>query len=128
MNFNNLRNQRGISFWYFIWQVVLFICLSYILIIGIPPYLDNAKIKRALTSLAEDDRVNSMSRAEIVKRLNRKLNIDVADDIVSVRETLRIRNVDGRKELSMNYEMVVPVAYNVSLLLDFENRVLTPKQ
>ena len=84
MKFSNPNTQRGLSFWYFIWQVVFFICVSYILIIGIPPYLDNAKIQRALDSLVEERSVQTMSRAQIVKALNRKLNIDVADDIVLV--------------------------------------------
>ena len=128
MKFSNPSTQRGLSFWYFIWQVVFFICVSYILIIGIPPYLDNAKIQRALDSLVEERPVQTMSRAQIVKALNRKLNIDVADDIVLVSKVLKIKPVDGRKELRIDYEVVVPVVYNISLLMDFENSALSQRQ
>ena len=127
MKFNNPRAQRGLSFWYFIWQVVLFICLAYLLIIGIPPYLDNAKLKRALESLAEEPRVMQMSKPQMIKLLNRKLNIDIADDIVNLKQVFKVKNVEGRKELSIDYEIAVPVVYNISMLLDFENHVLTPK-
>ena len=128
MKFSNPNTQRGLSFWYFIWQVVFFICVSYILIIGIPPYLDNAKIQRALDSLVEERSVQTMSRAQIVKALNRKLNIDIADDIVQVAKVLKIKPVDGRKELRIDYEVVVPVVYNLSLLMDFENSALSQRQ
>jgi len=128
MRFNYPRNQKGLSFWYFIWQVVFFICVSYILIIGIPPYLDNAKIQRALDSMVEEPRVRDMSRPQIVRLLNRKLNIDIADDIVKVAKVLKIKIVDGRKELRIDYEVVVPVVYNVSLLLDFQNSAITAKR
>ena len=127
MKFNNPRAQRGITFWYFIWQVVLFICVTYILIIGIPPYLDNAKLKRALESLAEEPRGMQMSKPQMIKLLNRKLNIDIADDIVNLKQVFKVKNVEGRKELSIDYEIAVPVVYNISMLLDFENHVLTPK-
>ena len=128
MKFSNPSTQRGLSFWYFIWQVVFFICVSYILIIGIPPYLDNAKIQRALDSLVEERSVQTMSRSQIVKALNRKLNIDIADDIVQVAKVLKIKPVDGRKELRIDYEVVVPVVYNLSLLMDFENSALSQRQ
>ena len=128
MKFSNPSTQRGLSFWYFIWQVVFFICVSYILIIGIPPYLDNAKIQRALDSLVEERSVQTMSRSQIVKALNRKLNIDIADDIVQVAKVLKIKPVDGRKELRIDYEVVVPVVYNISLLMDFENSALSQRQ
>ena len=88
MKFNNPRAQRGLTFWYFIWQVVLFICLAYLLIIGIPPYLDNAKLKRALEALAEEPRVMQMSKPQMIKLLNRKLNIDIADDIVNLKQDM----------------------------------------
>ena len=128
MNFNHPRTQKGLSFWYFIWQVVFFICVSYILIISIPPYLDNAKIQRALDSLVEERPVQTMSRAQIVKALNRKLNIDIADDIVQVAKVLKIKPVDGRKELRIDYEVAVPVVYNLSLLMDFQNSALSQRQ
>ena len=128
MKFNNPRAQRGITFWYFIWQVVLFICVTYILIIGIPPYLDNAKINRALESLAEHESINTMGRRNMIRHLYRKLNIDAADNIVNLDKTFKYKNVEGRRELSIDYELVVPVAYNVSLLLDFKNHVLTPQR
>ena len=112
----------------FIWSVVLFICMSYLLIIGIPPYLDNAKIMRALEHLAEEERVMRMSREEMIRLLYRKLNIDYGDRVVDLKTAFKVKNVDGKKDLSVDYEIVIPVVYNVNLLLDFQNHVLAPKR
>jgi len=127
MKFQNKYNQSGLSFWGFIWGAVLLVCISYLLVIGIPPYINNAKLHRSLESLAEEPGVMSMSRAEMIRKLNRKLNIDFADTIVNLNKAFKVRNVDGNKDLSIDYEFVVPVAYNISLLLDFKNHVFAKR-
>ena len=121
-----IGKQKGATFWGFIWGVVLFICMTYLIVIGLPPYPDNQKLKRALVYLAEDDQVMRMSRRRMISALNRKLNIDYGDDIVNLDRAFKVRNADGRKALSINYEVVVPVVYNISLLLDFKNEVIAP--
>jgi hypothetical protein len=128
MKYQRLDKQKGLSFWVFIWGAVLAICFTYIIIIGLPPILGNQKIYRSLEHLAEEERVMTMSRRQMVRLLNRKLNIDYADTIVNINKAFKFKNFEGRRELSIDYELVVPVVYNVSLLYDFENHVLTPKK
>lgn len=128
MKYQRLNKQKGLSFWAFIWAAVLAICFSYLIIIGLPPFLDNQKIYRSLEHLAEEDTIMTMSRLHMVRLLSRKLNIDYADTIVDIRKAFKYKNFEGRRELSIDYELVVPLVYNVSLLYDFENHVLTPKK
>ena len=128
MKFQRLNKQKGLSFWVFIWSAVLAICFTYLIIIGLPPFLDNQKIYRSLEHLAEEETIMTMSRLHMVRLLSRKLNIDYADTIVDVRKVFKYKNFEGRRELSIDYELVVPLVYNVSLLYDFQNHVLTPKK
>ena len=127
MKFQNKFKQNGLTFWGFIWGCVLVVCTAYLLVIGIPPYLNNQKLYRALESLTEEPSVMSMSRAAMIRSLNRKLNIDFADTIVNLDKTFKVRNVDGNKDLSIDYELVVPLAYNISLLFDFQNHVIAKR-
>ena len=84
MKFQNKYKQRGLSFWGFIWGSVLVVCTAYLLVIGIPPYIDNRKLHNALESLTEEPRIMEMSRAKMIRLLNRKLNIDYGDRIVNL--------------------------------------------
>jgi len=123
----NIKNQRGLAFWGFIWGLILLIMFCYILILSIPPYLNNEKLNRALKDLASESRVMTMHRVQMISRLNRKLHIDFGTDIVDLKKAFRVKTLKtGKKELSIDYELVVPVAYNVSLLFDFNNHVLAP--
>lgn len=121
----SLARQKGMSFWGFIWSAVIVVCISYLLVISIPHYINNQKLYRALEDLAVEPGIMNMNRHSMIRLLNRKLNIDYADNIVNLNTAFKVRNVDAKKELSINYELVVPVFYNVSLLFDFENSVLT---
>ena len=127
MKFQNKYKQSGLTFWGFVWGSVLVVCIAYLLVIGIPPYLNNQKLHRSLESLAEEPDVMSMSRASMIRSLNRKLNIDFADTIVNLDKTFKVKNVDGNKDLSIDYELVVPLAYNISLLFDFKNHVIAKR-
>ena len=128
MNNQRQDKQKGASFWMFVWGAALAICFSYLIIIGLPPYLGNQKIYRSLEHLAEEDTIMKMSRRQMVRLLNRKLNIDYADTIVNIDKAFKYKNVEGKRELSIDYELVVPLVYNISFLYDFENHVTAPKK
>ena len=126
MKLHFIKSQRGATFWSFIWGIVLFVCFCYVLILSIPPYVNNQKLFNALESLAEEPGIMTMHRAQMIKRLKRKLNIDFGDQIVNIDKAFKVKSVEGKRDLSIDYELVVPVAYNVSLLFDFQNHVLAP--
>jgi len=126
MRYQIVKKQRGLSFWGFVWSSVVIISISYLLIIGIPTYINNAKLSRALNDLASDPRIMVMPRIQMVRSLERKLNIDMADTVVNLNRTFQVKSIGGKKDLSLDYEVVIPVFYNVSLLFDFKNHVLAP--
>ena len=69
-----------------------------------------------------------MHRQKILRLLKRKLNIDYADDIVNLNKAFKVKKIKGQRQMSVNYEVIVPLAYNAFLLFDFKNEVLIPTQ
>jgi hypothetical protein len=121
-----VKKQAGLSFWGFVWSAVMVVLVSYILILSIPVYINNAKLDRALQSLAEEPAIMRMSRKLMIDSLERKLNIDMADRIINIHKVFKFKKVGGKRELMLDYEVVIPVVYNASLLFDFKNHVLAP--
>lgn len=120
--------QKGLSFWGLVWGAAVFIILTIGLVKSLPPYLNNHKIKNALIEMTEEPGIQTMQRRKVLRLINRKLNIDYADDVVNLNKALKIKNVKGRRQLSVNYEVVVPLAYNASFLFDFKNEVIVPSK
>ena len=46
--------------------------------------------------------------------------------IVNLNKAFKVKNLNKNRELYIDYEVVVPLAYNVSLLFDFNNHVFAP--
>jgi hypothetical protein len=76
--------------------------------------------------LVEENRVAEMAKRETVRRLNRILLIDYVDQVVDMNQALRIERRDNGVDLRVRYEVVVPLVYNLSALMEFDNVVFAP--
>jgi len=119
--------QRGLGFWSFIWSAAVLVLVAVLLIKTIPVYTDNMKLRSALEDLADRSDIMQVHRRELIRSLENKLYIDYAHEIVDLKKAFKVKNVSGKRELSIDYERVVPLAYNASLLFDFKNHVTVPR-
>ena len=118
--------QKGSSMWGLIGGAGLVVLFALITMKLVPAYLDNNKIVSALESLAEQPGVGNWSRNQIIGRVSNTLYIDMASDMLDLRTALVITRQQKVKIISIDYDRVIPMAYNISALLDFENSVEVP--
>ena len=123
---NSLHKQNGATMWMLITGASLVVLFMLIAIKLIPAYLDNNKIISALDSLAETPGVNNYSRRQVLDKLDNTLYIDMASDLLDLKEALTVSKTNTHKVYTISYERVIPMAYNISALLDFENSVEVP--
>jgi hypothetical protein len=113
------EKQRGMTMWsaaFVIGTVVFFLFLFFKLL---PPYLEDLKVRTAINGLAAEPGVGAMSKGELVSRLEKRFDID---NVTNVKPNQVVVDARGKaKFLSITYEVVVPMAYNVSALLEFEH-------
>ena len=121
-----ITRQQGITIWgvLFVIGVLLFFGLLFMKLF--PPYYDNLRIHNGMKLLVEENNVTELGRREVVRRLNRILLIDYVDEVVDMNEALRLERRDKGIDLRVNYEVVVPLAYNLSALIEFDNVVFAP--
>ncbi|MGB5708055.1 MAG: DUF4845 domain-containing protein [Arenicellales bacterium] len=122
-----MRKQRGLSVWGFIWAAILIICILVLGMRSVPPYLANQKINNALNLLSEERDVMTSSRITLLRKMKRRLNIDYADTYVNLDKAFTVKNIKGGRQMTVNYEVLVPIAYNAYLLFDFKNEILVTK-
>ena len=92
----------------------------------IPPYFDNLKIRDGLDSLKDNPTLHSMTRKQIITKLRERLYVDNAHKIVDLNKALFVEKTKKDMIINVDYELVVPLAFNISALLDFENSVTKP--
>lgn len=113
------ERQRGMTMWSGIFVIAVGVFFLFLFFKLLPPYLDDLKIKSALDGLATEPGAGSMSKGELVSHLAKRFDIDYVTNVKA--RQLGIDVHGNSKILRMNYEVVVPLAYNVSALLEFNH-------
>ena len=119
----NRKYQSGMTMW-----GLLFVLgtLAFFLFLGFklfPPYMTDFKVKSAMDSLQRDPNAGTMSIADIREAIRKRLEIDSADDLFDLNKVLTIEPRGRVKVIHFTYETVIPMAYNISALLDFDHSV-----
>ncbi len=115
--------QRGVSFWGIVWGGAFFVCIAILATKSVPVYMNNQKISAALEALREEPDVMTASRSALLRKLKRRLNIDYAVTYVNLDKAFKVKQQKASRLLSINYEVVIGLFSNASLLFDFENEV-----
>lgn len=122
-NLSRASTQKGASMWTLIFTSALIVLFALVTMKLVPAYLDNNKIINALNSLAETPGAANMSRGQVISKIDNTLYIDMASDLLDLNDALAITKTKNTKVFTISYERVIPMAYNISALLDFENSV-----
>ncbi len=116
------HRQRGVTAIGWVFLLTPIFIFGYIAMRCIGPYSNYMSLTRALDNFAKDNNGNgSLTKDQLKDYLSRKW---VSEYIDNPRiEDLNIAKADGGWRIEANYEQVVPLFYNVSLLFDFEKTV-----
>ncbi len=118
------QRQRGLTIWglFVVGFVVVFFAL---LIMKLsPPYITHAKAAFALrAAVKQSGGVSSASAEEVRKALERRFEIDEIRS-VDLKTALRFeRPRSGIVSARLEYEVRVPILYNVSAVIAFDDSV-----
>ncbi|MFA6902877.1 MAG: DUF4845 domain-containing protein [Gallionellaceae bacterium] len=110
--------QRGVTFGGFIMVLVLLVVAAIITMKLIPPYMENGKVQKAFESIVRDPEMSNATIADIRDSFYKRA---ITMDNVT---TVSAADIDIYKEgtnltLSANYSAKIPLAGNVSLLIEF---------
>ncbi|MFT7532876.1 MAG: hypothetical protein ACI9FD_003911 [Gammaproteobacteria bacterium] len=119
----SLRKQRGVTIWGVIFVAAVVLSVAFLFMRIFPPYYDNLRILKGMELLIKENDVTQMGRSEIVRRLNRILVIDYVDEIVTMKDVLKMQRLDKGVNITASYEVVVPMVKNLSVLIVFDNKV-----
>jgi Tfp pilus assembly major pilin PilA len=118
---SSARFQKGATLWGMLGVIAIILFFSMLIIKIVPSYIENQKFQKALDNLAEDQNAVRMNRYQMIKSLTNRLYIDMADETLDLGEAFTITKTRDARVLTISYEKVIPMAYNISVLLDFEN-------
>jgi len=111
--------QKGMTFLGFVIVLVIALALLLAAIKIVPNYIEFFSVKKVLTSLSDKPNFNSMTRADIIKSFDKSASTNYIT-IVNGRDLIVSSNASGGRVISVEYEVVEPLAFNLSALMDFK--------
>lgn len=112
--------QRGITMFGFLWVAVVIIFVAIVGMKLVPAYIHNAQITEIFKEIAADAAMQDASIRDIKDSYNKRAIVNSISDITA--DDIEISKEDGRLTLSASYSVKVPIAGNVTLLLEFNPR------
>ncbi|MDD1611915.1 MAG: DUF4845 domain-containing protein [Methylococcaceae bacterium] len=88
-----------------------------------PIYLDHNKVASALSALEKDSGFPTMTEHQIRRSLDNRFNIGYVDFIAP--EDIKVSKSNEYVKVEIDYEVVQPMAYNLSVLVNFHDEIET---
>ena len=110
--------QRGMGFFGFIWIAAGLIFVAILGMKMVPPYIHSAQIASIFKTIASDPAMQTGSIREIKDSYSKRASMNYIMDITA--EDIDISKEGGVLSLSASYTVKIPVAGNVSLVIDFK--------
>lgn len=112
--------QRGMTMWGMTFVLGVLAFSLFLLFKLLPVYLEDMKVRTALSGLMREPGIEAMTRSDMIERLVKRFDVDNITS-VDLAKHFEIRLQGKMKVVSIHYEAVVPLAYNVSALLEFQH-------
>lgn len=119
--------QRGWTIWSLLGVGFLIVAGALLFMKLMPVYLDNYKLQEAMHSVAEDPRAPEWNKRQIINEMSNILYIDYGGDIIDLNDALSVEKQDERRYIRVKYEIVVPLVYNLSALVNFDDQAQIDK-
>lgn len=113
----SLHKQRGISFFGFIWIAAGLVFVAILGMKMVPAYVHSAQIGSILKTIAADPAMQTGTIIEIKESYRKRASVNYITDITA--EDLEISKDNNILTLSAEYAVRIPVAGNITLLLEF---------
>ena len=117
------KHQRGLTFISICVLLGIFGFLVFLILKIGPIYLDHNKVKNALSALKKDPGFPSMTEHEIRRSLDNRFNIGYVDFITP--EDITVGKSNDYTKVEIDYEVIKPMAYNLSVLVEFHDMIET---
>jgi hypothetical protein len=119
------QRQRGITFLGWLVLLIPVAIVGYVVIRATPAYLGFMKVTRALSQVAQEYGASGGTTRELIRSsIQKRFDVDYVDKLKA--KDLTITKTGDGWVIEASYEDVIPLAYNASLLLQFDKSVTIP--
>jgi hypothetical protein len=114
-----LKKQKGMTFIGFIFIAVIAISLILAGVKIVPDYIEYSGVKKIINSIGSNPNFDTMSKKEIMESFDKNASTSYVT-VVNSKDLIFSKDASGKNVVSVEYEVVKPLAFNLSALMDFK--------
>jgi hypothetical protein len=114
-----LKKQKGMTFLGFVIVAVIAISLILAGVKIIPDYIEYSGVKKIINSIGSNPNFDSMTKQEIMESFDKNASTSYVT-VVNSKDLIFTKDASGKNVVSVQYEVVKPLAFNLSALMDFK--------
>jgi hypothetical protein len=115
----NIKHQAGWTMWSMIFTMFVVGFFAYITMQLVPVYSSNSNVKNAMKVSVRDADIRKVTRSRIVKGIKSQLYLDGGSSGINYKESLKITRDRNQLIITIDYERVVPLFADISILVNF---------
>lgn len=117
---SKIKSQGGWTFWSLVFTLAVVGFFAFVGMQLIPVYNSNSNVKNAMKVGVRDLDVRKATRSQIVKGIKRQLYLDGGSTDIDFKEDLKVVRDRSNLTIIIDYQRVVPLFANISILVDFK--------
>lgn len=114
-------NQRGLSTLSMLAILLVAVFFGTCAIKMSPAIIEYSTVQRTTESVVEMATEKKMSNAEIRAAFSKRFQVNMTD-VIGIKD-IEITRKDGKTTINANYEVRVPLMFNIDVVMKFENLV-----
>lgn len=124
-NIKNFQKQGGWTMWTLLVSLGLLVFFGYIIMKLVPAYSENASIKNAMEIAFENSgNPRTMNKNTYIRAFRKQLYVDLVDDrFLDFKNDVSFKRNKNGVTVGVDYEKVLPLFYNINLMLDFSESI-----
>lgn len=119
MKMQNIKAQGGWTFWSMVFTLGVLGFFVYVGMKLVPIYSGNSNVKNAMKVSLKNVDVRKATRSQVVKGMKGQLYLDGGGPDIDYKEDLKIVRDRNKLTVSIDYQRIVPLFSNISILVDF---------
>jgi hypothetical protein len=125
-NILNRKNQKGMTLvsWVLLMALIGFLVL--IVLRMFPIYTNYYKIQGVLHSLEEEKELYNLNRQQILRVIDRKLQINMVNDFKHDYFTINLKD-NGNKEMTIEYQDRRNIMANIDVVVSFKDSIVVTR-
>lgn len=114
-----LSKQKGVTFIGFLFMAIIAISLILAGVKIVPDYIEYSGVKKIINSIGSNPNFDSMTKNEIMESFDKNASTSYVT-VVSGKDLIFSKDANGKNVVSVEYEVVKPLAFNLSALMEFK--------